>query len=138
MEVQVQFSVKDLMALDFIHEKQKVPTDLAHRLPVLLDAGVIESVGRGRETQYMLARNFYAFADRKGLYTRRKGLDKEQNKALILKHINNFGTGTLEEFRQVLPALSRNQVRILLQELKEAGDLTFEGASPRYGSWKRS
>ncbi len=54
---------------------------------------------------------------------RRRGLDRETNKALLLQHIKNSAEmGTrLEELQQVLPGLSRDQVRTLLRELKRDG-----------------
>ena len=68
----------------------------------------IEKVGR----KLILSRKFYAFADRKGVYTRKRGLDRETNKHLLLKHIgDNQKTGSrLKELMDVLPTLSRNQV----------------------------
>ena len=55
-----------------------------------------------------------------GVYTRTKGLDRDTNKALLLKHIrDNAATGAqMEEFRQVLPALARSQIQVLLRELR--------------------
>jgi hypothetical protein len=55
-------------------------------------------------------------AGAKGVYTRKKGLDRDTNKALLLKHIKgNKKTGTrLEELLQVLPALTYNQVQTLM------------------------
>jgi len=39
---------------------------------------VIEPVARGK---YLLSRQYYMFIKKKGVYTRKKGLDREQNKA---------------------------------------------------------
>jgi len=43
-------------------------------------------------------------ADEKGTYTRKKGLDRETNKALLLKHIkeNTKNGSRLKELMQVL------------------------------------
>ena len=56
----------------------------------------------------------------KGVYTRKKGLDRGTNKALLLKHIrDNALTGAqMGEFRQVLPDLGRSQIQVLLRELR--------------------
>jgi ATP-dependent DNA helicase RecG len=85
-----------------------------------MEQGVIERVGRGK---YILSRQFYGFLGKKGVYTRKRGLDRETNKALLLKHIrDNQGEGSqLQEFLEVLPALSRDQVQRLLRELKTEG-----------------
>jgi hypothetical protein len=57
---------------------------------------------------------------RDGAYTRKKGLDREQNLALLLKHIEkNKATGSPRaDLLQVLPNLSESTVRSLLQTLK--------------------
>jgi ATP-dependent DNA helicase RecG len=97
---------------------------------------VIERVGRGRGVRYLLSRRFYRFLGQGEVYTRRLGLDRETNKALLLKHIEDSAeTGTkLEELQQVLPGLSRNQVQTLLRELKRRGRIRLEGVT-RAGRW---
>ena len=59
------------------------------------------------------------------LSTRRKGLDRETNKALLLKHIQESeGPGAfMREFEEVLPALSRRQIKVLIQELRNEGKI---------------
>jgi hypothetical protein len=64
-----------------------VPSGLQPRLRRLADIGVVETVGRGRGTRYLLAQRFHAATGQRGLYTRRRGLDREQNKTLLLTHI---------------------------------------------------
>lgn len=120
------FSTYDLLAIDHIFREQKVPEDLRDSIPKLLDHGVIERVGSGRGTRYIPARQFYAFLKSKGTYTRRKGLDREMNKALLLKHIeDNKATGsTMGEFLQVLRGHSREQIKVLLRELKKRARYT--------------
>lgn len=67
----------------------------------------------------MLSRDLYAFLGQKGVYMRQRGLDRETNKVLLLKHIqdNARESSQLQELRQVLPALSRAQIQALLREL---------------------
>ncbi len=100
-----------------------MPEHLKACLPGLIAAGAVESIGRGRGTRYILARGLYAALGRKGHYTRKKGLDRATNKELLLKHIRDNATSgaQMEEFRQVLPALSRSQIQVLLRELRAQG-----------------
>ena len=93
--------------------------------------GVVERFGRGRGVKYVLSRRYYTMAGEKGTYTRNKGLDRETNKALLLKHIRgNRQTGSrLKEFRQVLPALSMSQVQKLITELKKEGRIYKTGTT---------
>ena len=115
--------------IDLVHREQAIPSDLRARITTLLDQGIIESVGRGRGTRYMLSREFYVFLGQKGAYTRKRGLDHETNKALLVKHIRDNRTegSRLQELMQVLPSLSRKQVQSLLKSLKKEGRVRMVG-----------
>jgi ATP-dependent DNA helicase RecG len=125
------FSTYDFLALDHLRREQSLPEHLKACLPGLLAAGAVESIGRGRGTRYILARGLYAALGSKGAYTRTKGLDRGTNKALLLKHIrDNVASGAqMEEFRQVLPALSRSQIQVLLRELRKEGTIHSVGVT---------
>lgn len=120
------FSANDFLLLDAIHREIPISQQLKARLPHLLDSGVIEKAGRGK---YVLSRRFYGFLGKKGVYTRKKGLDRETNKALLLKHIEDNQTegSKLEELLQVLPACSLGQVQKFLQSLKKEGRIHKTG-----------
>lgn len=135
-ETLASFSLEDLLVLDLIHREQKIPSDLKERLPGLKEQGVIEIVGHGKGTRYLLSRRFYQFMGKKGIYTRKRGLDRATNKTLLLKHIeeNKTGGSPLQELMQVLPALSRQQVQALLRELRADGQIHSVGVT-RGGRW---
>lgn len=109
--------VGDLLVIDAL-ARSAVPIP-AHRdrLPKLADMGLVERAGRGR---WMLSRDLYAAIGQRGAYTRRRDLDHEIEKALLLKHLQDAGQvgGPIGELLQVLPARSRSQVRRLLAELR--------------------
>ena len=119
------FVTQDFLLLDLVHREQPIPDLLRDRLPFLVDQGLIERTGRGRGVRYLLSRDLYAFLGQKGVYTRQRGLDRETNKALLLKHIlDNAQEGSqLSELVQVLPALSSDQVQWLLRELQVEGQI---------------
>jgi len=125
------FSTADFLLLDHIHRERRVPDQLQSRLQSLVEKGVIERFGRGRGVKYILSHRYYKMVDEKGAYTRKKGLDRETNKALLLKHIKgNRGSGSrLKELMQVLPALSKDQVQKLVAELKKEGKIFKIGAT---------
>jgi ATP-dependent DNA helicase RecG len=125
------FSTEDFLVIDLVHHDQPIPPHLASRVQNLLEQGVIERVGKGRGTQYLLSRRFYRFLGQAGAYTRRRGLDRETNKTLLLRHVeDSAAVGTkLEELQQVLPGLSRHQVQTLLRELKRDGQIIVRGAT---------
>lgn len=123
------FSTQDFLVVDLIHHEQPVPSDLQDRLPRLLELGVIESQGRGRNKKYFLSRRFYSSLGQRGTYTRRRGLDKRTNKELLFVHIEDSEEegARFEEFSQVLPSLSRSQIKRLMEELKREGRIHVVG-----------
>jgi ATP-dependent DNA helicase RecG len=120
------FTTKDFLLLDSLHKGTPVPSDSEDRLGKLLDHGAIERAGKGK---YVLSKSFYTLTGKKGVYTRKKGLDRETNKALLLKHIReNKKTGTrLDELLQVLPSLTHHQVQNLLRDLKKEETVYVSG-----------
>lgn len=114
------FGTHDWMIFAQAARGEKIPKGQESRLKRLLDLGLIE---RGSGRTYILARRYYEFVGQKGAYTRKKGLGREQNLALLVKHIEeNKATGSkLEELCQVLPALPSTQVQSLLRTLKRQG-----------------
>lgn len=130
------FSTYDFLTLDYLHREQTLPEHLKARLPVLIDIGAVESMGRGRGTRYMLSRRLYAELGAKGVYTRKKGLDRETNKTLLEKHLRSQAeTGSpLAELRQVLPAESESTVQNLLNELRDENRIYLRGKR-RWARW---
>jgi len=93
--------------------------------------GAVEAIGRGRGVKHILARGLYAALGGKGTYTRKKGLDRSTNKALLLQHIrDNAVTGSqMKEFLEVLPAVGgRDAIGPLLRELRDEGAIRLVGA----------
>ena len=124
------FSTHDFLVLDHLHREQPLTEALRARLPRLLEMGAVESNGgRGKGARYMLARRLYDAMGARGAYTRKKGLDRDTNKALLLQHIRrNAATGArMAEFKQVLPALGRGQIQTLIQELANEGQIRLLG-----------
>jgi ATP-dependent DNA helicase RecG len=130
------FGTRDILILDAVQREEPLPDDLKDRLPHLLDEGIIERIGRGRGARLILSRGLYDFMGKGGIYTRQKGLDRETNKTLLLRHIaENSASGSgLPELQQVLPALSRFQVQKLIQELRAEGRIRLWPPATRRGA----
>lgn len=130
------FTTQDLLVIDHVFKDETVSECFRGNLIRLLDSGVIEQISRGRGTRYILSRRFYGFIGKRGVYTRKRGLDKETNKSLALKHLRDCGSEgcKFEELRQVLPMLSRYQIHSLLKELKAEKKIRVEGRT-RAGRW---
>jgi ATP-dependent DNA helicase RecG len=135
-QLQASFDVHDFLLIDLVHREEPVPDLLRPRLRRLIELGVVESIGRGRGTRYLLARRFYSTTGQAGVYTRRKGLDREQNKAILLKHIRSRSPQgcAMAELQQVLPALNRVMIKRLLDELKREGKIGLE-SKKRWSRW---
>lgn len=135
-ETLVSFDTRDLLVLDRLQREEAVPGDLRPRLRRLAEAGVVESIGRGRGTRYLLSRRFYAAIGQAGVYTRRRGLDREESKALLLRHLRDHAVvgSQMSELQQVLPTRSRAELKRLLNDLRQEGHARLEGAR-RLARW---
>ena len=135
-EKQVSFGTADLIALDYLQRGLSLPEELRPLLQRLLDQGVIERIGRGRGVRYILSQRFYSFLGRRGRYTRVRGLDRDTQKELLLRHIRDSEPegARLADLQEVLRELSRPQIQTLLRELREAGRADVTGMT-RGGRW---
>jgi len=127
-EKQIQFDfVKDLMFLDEIRENQF--SDDKEKRSKFLKLGVIEKVGRGRGMKYILSNQFYAFLDKKGEYTRKKWLGKEQQKEILREFFQQHKKARMQDLRDGLfeGRLSNQSINLLLNELRGEGKIYFEG-----------
>jgi ATP-dependent DNA helicase RecG len=123
------FSTHDFLVLDHLHRDLPLNDTLRSRLPRLVEMGAVESTGRGRATRHLLSQRLYGALGAKGVYTRKRGLDRDTNKALLLRHIErNAADGArMAEFKQVLPALGRGKIQTLVQELADEEQVHFVG-----------
>jgi ATP-dependent DNA helicase RecG len=130
------FSTYDFLALDCLHREQELPDFLKTRLPGLIAAGAVESIGRGKGIRYLLSQRLHAALGAKGVYTRKRGLDRETNKALLERHLRGQGAAgsPLSELRQVLPSESESGVQRLLDELRSEGRVALRGQK-RWARW---
>lgn len=119
-------STEDFLAIDALYHDHPLNGKMQARLPRLVEMGIVEHIGRKK---YVLARSLYAATGKTGVHTRHVGLDKDTNKALLLKHIrqnNDVGT-PFKELQQVLPGLTRGQIQRLMQELKDSHQVYPQG-----------
>lgn len=130
------FSTLDFLTLDALHHEQSLTSIQRDRLPLLVEAGVVEVVGRGRGVRHLLSRSLYSALGEKGIYTRKRGLDHETNKELLARHIreNDAEGSPLQDLKQVLPALSSSQVQTLLHQLRDERRIRLVGQR-RWARW---
>lgn len=135
LERKISWSLRDLVLLDDIRQNKPISPNAHHDIERLKNEGVIEILGRGRGTRYILSKRFYTFVGERGVYTRRKGLDSEEKMALIVKHLKQHKKGVFSDFEQIFPSLNRNQIGRLLKLLKKEGIVRFRG-SRKSGYWE--
>lgn len=119
-------STEDFLVIDALYHTRSLNERMQLRLNRLIEMGIVERIGRKK---YVLARSLYAATGKTGVHTRHVGLDRDTNKELLLKHIrknNEVGT-PFKELQQVLPGQSRNQIQVLMRELKEDGKIFCKG-----------
>jgi ATP-dependent DNA helicase RecG len=121
-------STEDFLVIDALYHERPLNEKMQSRLNRLIEMGIVEHIGRKK---YVLARSLYAATGKTGVHTRHVGLDRDTNKELLLKHIrqnNEVGT-PFKELQQVSPGLDRNQIRVLMRELRESGKVFCEGTT---------
>jgi ATP-dependent DNA helicase RecG len=130
------FSADDLLILQNVYDNKPVKTNFSRNVNTLLEEGLLERAPKSSGYKLILARKLYAAIGQQGVHTRKKGLDRETQKALLIKHIKtNEKEGTkLEELRQILPSLTRSGVQVLVRELKNEG-LIFSTGSTKGTLW---
>ncbi|MBF0291445.1 MAG: putative DNA binding domain-containing protein [Nitrospinae bacterium] len=128
-ETTASFGTHDFLTLDMIHREEPVPEYLKPSARKLLELGIIESIGRGKHTRYILSHRLYSALRKPGVYTRKRGLDRETNKKLLLKHIMERAEhgATLAEFKQVLPSSGHRAIQTMLCQLRDEGQACLKG-----------
>jgi ATP-dependent DNA helicase RecG len=113
------FGTEEFLVIDALYEGRAIPPRLEITRQKLIEDGLIERSNKINSGEYVLSRRLYAAVREEGVYTRKKGLDRQTNKELLVKHIKESGPAgaKLEELRQVLPQLERSHVQSLLREL---------------------
>ena len=132
-ETQRTLRLDDLVVLDAIRRELPIPERVKSRIPALIELGALERTSPKRLT---LSHRYYAFVGKRGEYTRRRGLDRETSKALLLQHIerNRHRGSPFSELHQVLPGMSGGEVQSLLRDLRLAGAVNAVGTT-RAARW---
>ena len=125
----LSFSADDFIALQIIFDGGKVPANLSYVVDRFLEEGIVEAASSKKGHGIILARQFYAAIGKSGVHTRKKGLDRETNKELLVRHIRQSEPegARMEEFLQVLPAYNRRMIQTLLSSLVDEKKIVRKG-----------
>jgi ATP-dependent DNA helicase RecG len=130
----IKLDFDDIYELENVRENKKIRNiKTAERL---LNLGIIEIIP-SKKNEYILCRKYYTAMDKKGEYTRIKGLTRQEHKALLLKHIANHNKGCMKEFIDALPRnLKKQDISSMLHELAKENKIEFTGSRRKSGYWK--
>lgn len=132
-EKQMGLSFEEIFELEKIRQGQKVARlDFKDKF---IKAGLVETIGKGRGTKYLLARRYYETIGQSGKHTRIKGLGRDQIKELILNHIRDGKPSSRSDLISGFPESNLRDLSNILQELRRAGKIHFEGAKVN-GRWR--
>lgn len=117
------YDTAHLLVLDSVRRETPVPEALKPHVDRLVGDGLLERIGRGRGARLILSRTFSHAIGESAAYTRRKGLDQDEGKLLLHKHLVHKGDqgAPLPELAQVLPSKTKRQVQHLLRLLAKDG-----------------
>jgi ATP-dependent DNA helicase RecG len=92
----------------------------------LVERGLVEARGNGRNRQYHLTSAFYARAQDRNAYVRVRGVDPIRQEEMVLAYVRKFGSiarGQAAELCQLSPQMASN----LLRRMVAQGTLVMEG-----------
>lgn len=92
----------------------------------LVERGVIEARGAGRNRRFHLTARFYALAEDRGAYVRVRGVDALQQEHMVLEYVRQYGAITRSQAAE-LTQVSPDEASRLLRRLAEAGKLVMLG-----------
>lgn len=125
----VSFSTADFIVIQQAFSGRPVSPKFSASTKKLFELGLLERSPVLKGRPWILSRKLYAAVGQQGIHTRKKGLDRETNKALLLKHIQSSepSGAKMIELLQVLPTLDRHHVRSLLLDLETEGHILVRG-----------
>lgn len=129
---QINLSMQELYELELI--RSGIKQQNLQSKDKFIEHGIIEKVGKGKGSKYILSHNYYKYVNKPGSYTRLRGITREEKKLLILHHIKKNGKGYKSEFYDVFPDLKQRDISNLLNELSSEGKIEFFGPK-RTGYW---
>ncbi len=132
----LSFSTDDFIVIQSVFENRPLPDHFTRAAERLYEEGLLERVPKAKGYEWILARRLYSALGKSGIYIRKKGLDRETNKELLIKHIRQSEPegAKMGELLQVLPALDRHLIRSLLRSLSNEGRV-FVAGSTKSARW---
>ncbi|MBE7458018.1 MAG: putative DNA binding domain-containing protein [Phycisphaerae bacterium] len=118
----------DFLLLSAVAEGKRLTADLRRHVPALVEKGLVERIGRGKP---ILARRLYEPESEPAVVLRQRQAARAQHKKVLREHIEQHKSdgSPLQDLARIMPALTKDQVKALLKELRSEGAIRVEGGS---------
>lgn len=123
----MKLSVSEIIHLNNILNKVTDFKSNKNVIRKLLKRNLIEKRGRTRGTYYILSKEYYNFCDNIRKYNKIDG-DRNQKFLTIIQYFKEFNTAKMKNFVDLFEGrLSRKQVRVVVNNLVDSGELIKNG-----------
>jgi ATP-dependent DNA helicase RecG len=129
---QVTLSSREVIELEQIRQGTKTK-NLVFK-DKFLGLGIIERIGQGRGSRYILSHNYYKYAEDPGQHTRLSGLTRQVKRTLVIEHLKKHKKVTNHELQTAFPDMGMQEISTLLKGMRKDKLIRHEG-SPRWGHW---
>ncbi len=128
-EKKIRLSVHEMILLDKIRQNVDKKQFNKKVLQNLLDIGLIEKIGRTRNLQYILSKDYFSFTKQEGIYSSVIPLTEEQINSFIISHLDKFKKAKIGDFVDLFSkfGLTREQTKNSVYKLHENGELKRVG-----------
>jgi ATP-dependent DNA helicase RecG len=128
---QISFSVKEIIELEEIRAGKRITPTAKDKF---LQYNIIERIGRGRGTRYILSHQFYESTDNTGSHIRLAGLSRDVKRNIVMEHLKKHKRVTNDELQQAMLDMDGQEVSTMLKGMARDGLIEHHG-SPRWGHW---
>lgn len=129
---QTTLSLKEIIELENIRQGKK-QKNLSYK-DKFLELGIIERIGHGKGSVYILAHRYYKQTNSTGQYTRLSGLSKDVKRSIILEHLNKNPHVTNSDIQEAMTDMNVKDIYRLLNGMRKDKLIEHHG-SKRYGYW---
>lgn len=125
---QIALSFEEILELEKIREKQEI-YNLEFRKK-FLELSLIENIGKGRGSKYILSRKYYEYEGKLWKHTQLVGASRDEKKLLILKHLEKVGKvgAQRSDFHNIFTEnITKKEMDNILQELRRDNKIVARG-----------
>jgi ATP-dependent DNA helicase RecG len=130
---QVTLSIREIIELEEIRQGAKNKN--LQSKDKFLNLGIVERIGQGRGSKYILSHNYYRYTDSAGQHTKLSGLPRQVKRTLVIEHLKKNKRVTNQELQDAFSDMGMQEITTLLKGMRKDGLIEHQG-SPRWGYWR--